>query len=316
LALPHCFNRQWATSVAIVSRITSIWMIGCILGFVLPFHAQAQRTHMSYINADTTAISRSDSLTLHLLDSVRMLNRNHFHTFRSKESEPENLLPEEENNTSWSVINFYVVFSLFLLGIYVFARAFPFQFKLQLKGFYHRVARKAMLEQAGNSWVEGEKIFPFISIAIFMSYLFFYPLVSSFIHHEKITIAVLIGAWCFSLVYLFNRLLQIIFSYLLDINAVMDCFNKSSFNTLFFIAIVCFPLMFIWTSIQQELLPISHQWILMSLVSVYIIRCTKSLYVCHQFELRQIMYLIIYLCTFEIPLLMMGFKWISDKVII
>jgi hypothetical protein len=268
----------------------------------------------SFVMPDT---AKKNPLLYVLVDSNKLANRLLFYpvTFADNNEEethdlkPQNIQMRELNK------HLYLFFMVFILLLIVFSRFFPYQFKLQLFGFFNRSDQREML--AGSTgWIEGEKIFPLLVTILFIATWIVQPLLNIWVFETAYLIVIFVSFFILLIIFLLNRLFQIIFSYVLAFEFAMEYFTKSSFNSLFILAIIGFPLFTILHSLAPNQEFINPFNTLLIIGMLYIIRSIKSILTCLRFELRQIIYLIIYLCAFEIPILIISLKWISEKVII
>lgn len=264
-----------------------------------------------------TDTSKKNSHLYVLVDSNKLANRLLFYpiTFSSYNDETEHKLVSQNNQMRDFNKHLYLFFLVFILLLIVFSRFFPYQFKLQLFGFFNRSDQREML--AGSTgWIEGEKIFPLLVTVLFIATWIVQPLLNLWVFETAHLIVVLVSFFLLLIIFLLNRLFQIIFSHILAFEFAMEYFTKSSFNSLFILALIGFPLFTIFHSLAPYEYFISPFNTLLIIGMLYIIRSIKSILTCLRFELRQIIYLIIYLCAFEIPILIIGLKWVSEKVII
>jgi hypothetical protein len=256
------------------------------------------------------------------IENYQVIDSNRFHSLyffypqsRFKESievpQNETLEPQlREGNTIYSY--YYFLFIIYLMILIGFARFFPYPFRLQLTAFYVRSSYTELLS-IENDWLEAEKIFPFILSVLFFSTFGIAPLLSLFAFQSYSYSVLVISGITFSLLFLLIRFIQISLSDTLEFREVMQVFMKSSFNTNFNITLIGFPIMIFFLSTDGYALLNTTPFALNILLILYAIRTLKSIINSLRCETRQIIYLIIYLCTLEMPLLMIGMKWISDN---
>lgn len=218
---------------------------------------------------------------------------------------------EAKKNTS-HYNYYYILFLAFVLISIGFARFFPYPFKLQYSAFFIRSSYIELLS-IENDWLEAEKIFPFILSILFFSTFGITPILSHFSFQSYSIAVVAISAIAFTLVFLVLRIIQLALSHTLEFEETMRIFSKSAFNTNFNISLIGFPFFVLLLSIYEFSIFTKASFAVNTLFVIYAIRTLKSILNILRCETRQIIYLIIYLCTLEIPLLLIGVKWISDN---
>jgi len=253
-----------------------------------------------------------DTITIwQAVDSSRLLDRNFF--YAKGKLEVENDIENSIDNLKSTNHNYYYfLFLLFIFGVILFSRFFPYQFKLQYMAFVHRASQSELLSTE-NDWLEAEKIFPFIISLLFYSTWIVGPLLNIFANEEYSYAVIILGCIVFALIFLLLRALQVILSYPLEFEEIMQKFTRTSFNSTFAISLIGFPIIIVLISVLEVNIFENPSNSLLIIGIIYTIRTFKSLANCLRYEQRQIIYLIIYLCTLEIPLLLIGFKWISDN---
>lgn len=280
---------------------------------------QIDSTKNDTISVETTqnevspkkSISKDSSVNWQTVDSMRYFDRNFFYSRVSQKEEKQDsisLLNVKKTNHNY----YYFLFLLFVIGVILFSRFFPYQFKLQYMAFFHRASQSELLSTE-NDWLEAEKIFPFVISLLFYSTWIVGPLLSLFANEEYSYAVIILGCIVFALIFLVLRILQVILSYPLDFSEIMQKFTRTSFNSTFAISLIGFPVIIILISVLKVNIFENPSNSLLIIAIIYIVRTLKSLTNCLRYEQRQIIYLIIYLCTLEIPLLLIGFKWISDN---
>lgn len=288
----------------LVMLLTLYWGI-ISQGIASPFPAQ------SYIT-----IPPNGAATEHVkwigIDSQRITNPMHFYPASQSEEEGSVALRHQELSLNALFSCIAAIFILLVLYSKLFNRSFLNQFW----AFFNRSEMSAYLI-ADDDTLESEKIFPFLITWLFLSAFVFLPYLRHYAHSTlSVTVLIISGVSIFAILTLAATLFRTLFSYTLDFKEINTYFSKASFNTLFNLSVWGTLIMLIIVMFYPSttlLTPKYGTWILLSL---YTVRTLKSILISLNQEIRQIIYLFIYLCTFEIPLILAGFKLIKDSVLI
>lgn len=295
---------------------------------VLPSKAQTDSLHSNIIiqeNTDSIALV-ADSLNIqpitknkpvinkdsirnwNTVDSVRIKNPYYFHSTTTPNS--THPIP---NTAPTNYSYYYLLFFLFVISIILYSRIVPYKFRLENSAF---VSRASMSEILANNyeWLDINKVFTFLISSLFFALFIIGPLLNQYTVMQYSYIVVFISCVLFVLIFLLLSIFQIIISHTLDFIEIMFTFSRTSLNTIYILSLVGFPCAIISLSLLRINLFEQHTTVVAIIVSLYLIRTIKSLFACLRFEQRQIIYLIIYLCTLEIPMLLISIKWINNNI--
>lgn len=244
------------------------------------------------------------------VDSSRITNPFKFHSQVNQESVKD--IQQIKNLPSTNYNYYFVLFFLFIVCVILYSRIFPFKFRVENSAFLSRTYLSEILS-SDYEWLDTNKIFPFIITSLFFSSFIFSPLLNFFsaIHYSYIlfVVSILIFIILFSML----RFFQIVISHALDFVEIMSIFSRISLNTIYVLTLVCFPIIILILSVVRINVFEQPSSVIAILVIFYSIRTIKSLVACLKIEQRQIIYLIIYLCTLEIPMLLISIKSISSN---
>jgi hypothetical protein len=212
-----------------------------------------------------------------------------------------------EKKPNYHYLGIYLLFVIILVS---FSRVFNYQMHLQSTAFFSRPNMRELLE-SGKEWFETEKTAPFILNIIFFSTWFVIPILQNISPSSNIISLFLVSCILVLILILFFRFLQLIISHFLNFTEIISAFTKISFNTFFVLGLVLFP-----TFLTLKLLfniDLSNNILGLSITFgvIYIFKTLKTLIISNRFDRRQIIYLILYLCTLEIPIFISSIKWLT-----
>jgi hypothetical protein len=243
------------------------------------------------------------------IDTVRLSNPGYFRPIRSHFKDEINNTLQIKRLSQTDLVSSYTIwigFVLFLICAFLFGRLFPFQFRLQWDAFFSKNGMRRLLD-TGSDWLEVEKIFPFFISVLYSATWISYFLTMYFDKNTGMELSILtIGIVFISAVFIVIRMIQHFYGFALNIESEMSDFIKSSLNTTYILSFIIFPF-----SVLLYLNQTDTSFILLySLIVLYTLRTLKSIFLTFSKGLRPIFYLILYLCTFEIPMMLLGLKWI------
>ncbi|MCK9481054.1 MAG: DUF4271 domain-containing protein [Bacteroidia bacterium] len=246
------------------------------------------------------------------VDSARIINPYYFHNSRQQEASITN---DQHLRTQVTNFNYYyLLFFIFVVLLIFYSRFIPFKFKLQLRAFYG-VSGLSELLSNDTSWFDTNKTLPFLISSVFISSLIATPLItliSPYIAYNYFI--AFIGFLLFVCVFFGLRFIQTVIAHSLDFADIMGAFNIISLNTLYNLSLIGFPIIIFSLSFLKVNLYEHFATTILIIITLYSTRTLRGVFLCLRFEQRQLIYLIIYLCTLEIPLLLIGIKWISGYI--
>jgi hypothetical protein len=208
--------------------------------------------------------------------------------------------------------NFYYlgIYLFFIIILVSFSRIFNYQMNLQSTAFFSRPNMRELLE-SGKEWFETEKTGPFILNIIFFSTWFVIPILQNLSPTSNLISLFLISCILVLIIILFFRFLQLIISHFLNFTEIISAFTKISFNTYFVLGLVLFPI-FLTLKLLFNI-DLSNNILSLSITFgvIYVFKTLKTLIISNRFDRRQIIYLILYLCTLELPIFISSIKWLT-----
>lgn len=204
-------------------------------------------------------------------------------------------------------LGIYLLFAIILVS---FSRIFNYQMYLQSSAFFSRPSMRELLE-SGKEWFETEKTGPFILNIIFLSTWFVVPILENIAPTSNFISLFLISCVVVLILILLFRFLQLIISYFLNFTDIITAFTKISFNTYFVLSLILFPIfltikLLFNIDLGNNILSLSITFGL-----IYLFKTLKTLIISNRFDRRQIIYLILYLCTLELPIFISSIKWLT-----
>lgn len=204
-------------------------------------------------------------------------------------------------------LGIYFFFAVILVS---FSRIFNYQMYLQSSAFFSRPSMRELLE-SGKEWLETEKTGPFILNIIFLSTWFVVPILQNITPKSNFISLFLISCVLVLILILFFRFLQLIISHFLNFTEIITAFTKISFNTIFVLSLFLFPIFLTIKLLFNIDLGSNVLSLSITFGMIYLFKTLKTLIISNRFDRRQIIYLILYLCTLELPIFISSIKWLS-----